>query len=218
MFAEISGVWFILLLFSTVQCSRIEDRSAPAGGRGGANRTSAEGKRNRTPAAAKREGAATSTEGLDLGRLASEIAHVFGEGFSDGPPTGKPLVVIPFSRPNDESPGGKFAHSVFLSLYGRLVLERRSDVSVIAPPKGEPSPAVLQARAATLGAALVLAAGVEGEGDRRALTARLYSAADSRVVWTRSFPIKSSNDDEVAEAIANRTLEQLPPKAPRQRK
>lgn len=212
------GVWFILLLFSTVQCSRIEDRSAPAGGRGGANRTSAEGKRNRTPAAAKREGAATSTEGLDLGRLASEIAHVFGEGFSDGPPTGKPLVVIPFSRPNDDSPGGKFAHSVFLSVYGRLVLERRSDVSVIAPPKGEPSPAVLQARAATLGAALVLAAGVEGEGDRRALTARLYSAADSRVVWTRSFPIKSSNDDEVAEAIANRTLEQLPPKAPRQRK
>ena len=48
--------------------------------------------------------------------------------------------------------------------------------------------------------------------------ARLYSAADSRVVWTRSFPLKSSDDDEVAEAIASKTLEQLPTKAPRQRK
>jgi TolB-like protein len=212
------GVWFILMLFSTVQCSRVEERPAPANGRGGANRTSADGKRNRNPAATKREAAATPTESLDLGRLASEIAHVFGEGFSESTPAGKPLVVIPFSRPNDETPGGKFAHSVFLSVYGRLVLERRSEVSVIAPLKGDPSPAVLQARAATLGAALVLAASVEGEGERRTLTARLYSAADSRVVWTRSFPLKSSDDDEVAEAIASKTLEQLPTKAPRQRK
>jgi len=211
------GVWFILMLFSTVQCSRVEDRAAAGGGRAGANRPASEGKRNRNPASGKRE-AAASSDGLDLGRLASEIAHVFGEGFSDGPPTGKPLVVIPFSRPNDDSPGGKFAHSVFLSVYGRLALERRSEVSVVAPLKGQPSPAVLQARAATLGAALVLAASIDGEGDRRSLTARLYSAADSRVVWTRSFPLKSSDDDEVAESIAARTLEELPAKAPRQRK
>jgi TolB-like protein len=213
------GVWIILMLFSTVQCTRVEERPNSAGSRGGAARPPGEGKRTRNAAAVqKREAAATPADGLDLGRLASEIAHVFGEGFSDGPPTGKPLVVIPFSRPNDESPGGKFAHSVFLSLYGRLVLERRSDVSVVAPLRGEPSPAVLQARAAALGAGLVLAASVQGEGERQALTARLYSAADSKVIWTQSFPLRSSDDDEVAARIAAKALEQLPAKAQRQRK
>ena len=213
------GVWIILMLFSTVQCTRVDDRQAAGNARGGAARAPGEGKRARNAAAVqKREAAAAPADGLDLGRLASEIAHVFGEGFSDGPPTGKPLVVIPFSRPNDESSGGKFAHSVFLSLYGRLVLERRSEVSVVAPLRGEPSPAVLQARAAALGAGLVLAASVQGEGDRQALTARLYSAADAKVVWTQSFPLRSSDDDDVAERIAAKALELLPAKAPRHRK
>ena len=103
-------------------------------------------------------------------------------------------------------------------LFRSLVLERRSEVSVVAPLRGEPSPAVLQARAAALGAGLVLAASVQGEGDRQALTARLYSAADAKVVWTQSFPLRSSDDDDVAERIAAKALELLPAKAPRHRK
>ncbi len=214
-------VWLVATLFST-RCSRpSETPAAPPLARTESRRDDDTPKKKR-PAAERRvqtpqESAATLDRG-ELAKLATEIAHVFKDGVSDNTAVGKPLVVIPFAPPTADTPGGKFAHAVFLSLYGRLSLDRRGEVSVVAPPRGEPGPAVLLARAKALHASFVLAASPVVEGEEAALTIKLFSVADSTVTWTESFPIKGADDTAVAEKIAAQVLERVPRKETRRQK
>jgi TolB-like protein len=172
----------------------------------------------RAAASSRREGAIT-IEGAELGKLAAEVAEVFGEGYSDHQAAaGKPLVVIPFAAPDAATPGAKFAHEVFLSLFGRLSLDRRGEVGVVSPLRSEPVPAVLLARANTLGAKFILAASPVAEGDEAILTVKLFSVAESAVIWTESFPIKGASDAEVAGKIAAAVMERVPRKETHRKK
>lgn len=217
-------LWIVLTLISPMRCSRPTEppsASPPRTGQG-PGRGGGEGQKKLRQAVeratdAGREGG-FAIKNLDVGKLAAEVAHVFGEGFRDTAATGKTLVIIPFAPPSAETPGGKFAHGVFLSLYGRLSLERRNDVAVVPPIRGDPIPAVLIARAAALGASFVLAASPVAEGENPILRVRLFSVADSAIKWTESFPIKDADDTAVAEKIATQVLEQLPRKEPRRPK
>ena len=52
----------------------------------------------------------------------------FNTGFAEAPAAGKSLVIVPFGPPTTDDPGDAFAHGVFISLYGRISLEHRTDV------------------------------------------------------------------------------------------
>jgi TolB-like protein len=220
----IVGVWILLSVLSSLRCSRTPD-PAPAQppGRTGQSRPGGGEGQKKMRQAIERATQGENTgrpaiEKMDFARIATEVAHVFGEGFKETAGAGKPLIVIPFSRPNDDSPGGKFAHAVFLSLYGRLSLERRNEVNVVAPVRGEPPPAMLHARATALGANFVLTATITGEGETTALKVRLYSATENAVAWTESFPVKDADETAIAEKIAAQVLERIPRKEPRRPK
>jgi TolB-like protein len=215
-------VWLILSLFSPT-CTRSSDSPPSPRSPHPTSAKPGEGSKKvrqavERAAQSARESGFTLEKG-DLAKIASEIAHVFRDGATDGSVVGKPLVVVPFSRPNDETPAGKFAHSVFLSLYGRLSLERRSEVSVVPPVRGEPGPTALLARAAALGASFVLAADTVSASDAAAtLTVNLFSAAEGRAVWCESFALNGADESAVAEKIATQVLERIPRKEPRRPK
>jgi TolB-like protein len=215
-------LWLVVTLFST-RCSRSNEppaiaspsRTAPVHSSGEGQKKIRQGVER--AASAAREGGFT-LEKADLGRIAAEIAHVFGDGFIETSAAGKTIVIIPFAPPSAETPGGKFAHGVFLSLYGRLSLARRNEIGVVSPLRAEPIPEVLLARATALGASFVLAASPVAEGEDAALNVKLFSVADSAVAWTESFPIKGADSTAVAETIAAQVFERLPRKEPRRPK
>jgi len=213
-------IWIVITLFST-RCARTIESPSPTPPRPTTTRTGDGTKKVRQAveraAQSVREGGLT-LEKADLGKVAAEIAHVFRENASDAAAAGKSLVVIPFSRPNDETPEGKFAHAVFLYLYGQLSLERRNEVAVTAPLPGEPAPAALHARATALGAGFLLTASVAAEGDNPLLKVRLFSTAENQEVWTEDFPIKGADDTAVAAKIGAQVMEKVPRKAPKRPK
>lgn len=215
-------VWIVVTLFSSNRCSRTGDAptAPPTPSRGTPGRGDGSGPKKFRQAVEQAVQSSRDGRGkldkLDLGKLAAEVAYVFGEGVRDTAAAGKALVVVPFAPPSAEAPGAKFAHGVFLALYGQLVLERRDAVGVVPPGQGPPEPAALVARAAMLGARFVLAASPVAEAENPVLEVKLFSVADAKLQWTESFAIKGTDDTAVAEKIANEVLTRLPkPEPPR---
>ena len=161
-------------------------------------------------AQATREGKAL--DAAELAKLRAEVAQVFGEGFSEVAAAGKPLLVVPFARPNNEEPTAKFAHTVFLTLYGRLSLDRHNDVGVTQPSRTD-SPtanATLITRARNLGATYVLSASFHPGPPEPTLSVQLQSTADGSAVWAESYKITGSNPTEVADKIGDRVIKFFP--------
>ena len=126
-------------------------------------------------------------------------------------------MVVPFGPPTDDDPGDKFAHAVFISLYGRIALERRTDVGVTAPPKAELGDAALIARGRRLNSTFVLAAKCS-DAPPYVLTARLLNVADGAVTWTDAYPMEGNDASTVAEKIAEQVFPHLPKREPRKEK
>lgn len=218
-------VWLVLSL-GAMRCSRPSDsgsgppspRNAPSRGPGGGEGQKKLRQALERAAQTEREGGGFSIQSLDVGRIAGELAHVFGEGYKETAAAGKSLVIVPFARPNADRAGDKFAHNVFLSLYGRLALERRNEISVVPPLRTPPTTDVLQTRAAALNASFLLAADPVPDGADAALTIKLFSAADSKIVWTEAFPILGADSAVVAEKISTHIGEHVPRKDPRRPK
>ncbi len=221
--ARILLVIWLVLSMGAIRCSRPSD-STPSQ-RSGAGRGAGTGEGQKKmrqaierAAQAEREGAGFSVQSLDVGRIATELAHVFGDGFKDAAALGKTLVIVPFARPNAERAGDKFAHNVFLSLYGRLALDRRNEISVVPPLRAPPSADALQTRATALGASFLLAADPVPDGAAATLTVKLFSAAEGRVVWSESYPILGADSAAIAEKIGAQVAEHVPRKEPRRGK
>jgi hypothetical protein len=216
-------VWLVLSV-GAFRCSRPSDsgssspRSTQGRGAGGG-----EGQKKLRSAIERatqtdREGGGFALQSLDVGRIASELSHVFGEGFKEAAAAGKSLVIVSFARPNAERAGDKFAHNVFLSLYGRLALERRNEISVVPPLRAEASLEALQARAATLKTSFLLLADPVPDGADARITVKLFSTADAKIVWTESFPVLGSDSAAVAETISEQVSQRIPRKEPRRPK
>lgn len=215
-------VWLVITLFS-IRFSNPPEKPAPAP----ASRTPSlergpDGAKKMRPVAERilqsaREGR-INLGADDLAKVATEIAHVFGEGVAEPPASGKPLLIIPFAPPSTEDPTGKLAHAVFISVYGRLALERRNDVGVSAPPKGEVNLTTLTTRAAALGSSFVLSATYPGDQADPALTVQLVTVADRQVAWTETFPAANAEPTDIAETISNKVLALVPRRESRRAK
>jgi len=215
--------WLVLSLYSIRFTSPLETPVNPPSSRSGPGRAGDSPKKIRQAAErvsqSAREGGFTLDPG-DWAKLAAEVAHVFTDvsGETAAAIAGKSLVVIPFAPPSAETPGGKFAHATFLSLYGRLSLDRRGEVAVVPPLRTEPVPAVLLARGRALNASFVLAASPVADNEAATLDVRLFSVADAAMTWSASFPIKAADASDVAARIAEAVLARVPRKEPRRPK
>lgn len=210
-------IWLVITLFS-IRCSRpVEISSPPAPPRPASSRGGDIPKKLRPIAERLSQSARDGSLAFETGeltRLATEIAQVFADNPTEASPAhfGRTLVVIPFAPPTAESSGGKFAHATFLSLYGRISIDRRGDVGVVPPLRTEPLPAVLLARGRAVNAAFVLAARPVADAADAALEVQLFSVADAKVTWTESFPLQGADATTVAEKIAAAVLERVPRK------
>ncbi|MBI5771547.1 MAG: toll/interleukin-1 receptor domain-containing protein [Verrucomicrobia bacterium] len=153
----------------------------------------------------------------EFAKFVGDLARGFDEGFNEAAAAGKSLVIVPFGPPDASDPGDKFAHAVFISLYGRIALERRSDVGVAAPPKGELDDAALIARGQRLGATFVLTARATAAAPYT-LTVRLLKVADGTAAWTETYPVDDNDATNVAEQLAAKLREHLPRKEPHKEK
>jgi len=147
----------------------------------------------------------------ELAQLGAEIARGFSEGINEGAANGKPLLIVPFAPPAAEEPAEKFASAVFISLYGRIALERRGEVAVTPLPRGDHSDESLLARGRRFSSIYIIAAKLTGKPARE-LAVRLLTVADGSVAWAESFPIEGADPTAVAEKIAARAFEALPKK------
>lgn len=215
-------VWIVISLFSTRCSNSSSPRVVHTGGeRPGSGRGIEREKKARQFAErisqSAREGGIT-LDSAELSKLGTEIAQVFVEGFGEGPGTGRPLLIVPFAPTAAEDPASKFAHAVFLSLYGRLSLERRGDIAVTAPIPDGNLTAPLLARGRQLGANFMLTASPVPATTPPGLKVQLLAVSDSSVSWSETFPAEGADATSVAEKIAEQVLPLVPRKGPRRGK
>ncbi|MDO8540150.1 MAG: toll/interleukin-1 receptor domain-containing protein [Opitutaceae bacterium] len=211
-------IWVVSTLFLG-KCSRPLDRGYNAPERPNPARAPEREKKARLLAdrisKSAREGG-IALNSAEISKLGNEIAQVFVDGFGDAPAgPAKPLLIVPFAPPTAEDAPSKFAHAVFLSLYGRLSLDRRGEVSVTAPIAAG---GVTPARARQLGSNFVLSATPASDGTTAGLAVQLVATGDGKVVWTQTFPVTGSDPTAIAEQIANHVLRLVPKKVMRRGK
>jgi hypothetical protein len=216
----IVSIWLVITLFS-IKCSNDRTNAGdrpPPPQRPPPGRVGPEGQKKMRNLVERisqsaRDGKFTN-DPEEVAKIVGDLARGFSDGFSETAATGKSLVVVPFGPPTAEDPGDKFAHAVFISLYGRLALERRTDVGVSAPPKSELGDPALIARGKRLNAPFVLTAKAS-DAAPFVLTVRLLNVADGAVTWTGTYPVDGSDATAVAETIVELILPHLPKKEPR---
>lgn len=205
-------VWLVLTMFS-IRCSNprasVSERPPPS-------RLPPDGqKRMRNlverVAQSSRDGQ-TVTDPEEVSRLLGDLARGFAEGFSDSAASGKSLVVVPFGPPSAVDPVDRFAHAVFISLFGRISLDKRADIGLASPPKGELDDAALLARGKRLNAAFVLAAQPSSKPPATLLV-RLLKVDDGSVAWSSTYPVDDNDSSAVAEQIHDKIFEHVPRKA-----
>ncbi len=216
-------VWLVMTLFSA-RCSRTPDRIAHPGGERPPARSPAEKKARQLAdriSQSAREGG-ISLGSAELSRLGNELAQVLTDvvGGNEKAGSGKPLLIVPFAPPNAEDPPSKFAHAVFLSLYGRLSLERRAEVGVTtpAPEAAAGAPDVLLARAVQLGANFILSASPVIDDASPALKVQLVAVPGGSVQWSESYPATGADPTVIAQKIGDAVLPLVPKKGPRRGK
>jgi TolB-like protein len=228
------SVWLVLLLFSVPRCStgsgaRNNERDTAGARPAPPSRPPPDGQKFRPGGDPKKMRAfveritQTARDGKitgdpdEIARLAGELTRGFSEGFNEVAATGKSLVVVPFGPPTADDPGDRFAHAVFISLYGRIALERRTDVGVAAHPKSEVNDEALIARGRRLNSAFVLAANPTSQPPYL-LQVRLLKVANGTVAWTDTYPVDDNDATNVAEQIHEKIFEHIPKLEPKEKK
>ena len=109
---------------------------------------------------------------------------------------------MPFTAPPGDEASGRFAGTVFASVYGQVSI---SAAAKVAPAKARrrtdsarKDPLKL---ARDRNADKVLFGAVQGSGDGAALDVTLKAVDDGRVLWTGNFPIKGADPIGVADQI-----------------
>lgn len=213
------SIWLVLTLFS-IRCSNVRTNVAERPRSGEARPPPP----NRPPADTQKKMRGlvervtqSAREGKfngdpeEISRLVGDLARGFADGFNETAAAGKSLVVVPFGPPTAIDSGDKFAHAVFVSLYGRIALERRTDVGVSGASKAELNDAAILARGRRLNALFVLAASPSPRPPYT-LFARLFKVEDGTVVWTETYPVDDNDATAVAEQIHDKIFEHVPKK------
>jgi TolB-like protein len=211
------SMWLVLTLFS-IRCSNVRTNVSE---RPPSSRPSPETQKKirnlvERVAQSTRDGK-FADDPEEISKLVGDLARGFADGFNESAATGKSLVVIPFGPPAATDPGDKFAHAVFVSLYGRIALEKRADVGLSSPPRSENDDSALLARGKRLNATYVLAASPSAEPPYT-LRVRLLKVADGSVAWTETYAVDDNDATKVAEQIHEKIFEHVPRKDREHRK
>jgi TolB-like protein len=146
------------------------------------------------PASAAKDGKS------DLVKVGTEIASAINRELEDDAGAEPDLLAVPFTAPPADEASGRFANTVFASVYGQLSIAAPTKVALAKPAKGDlPADPLKLARERS--ADKVLFGAVEGSGDGLALEVTLKSADEGKVLWTGSFPLKGADPIAVADQI-----------------
>jgi hypothetical protein len=134
-----------------------------------------------------------------------------GPDAGDTRTSAKFIILAPFALPGDTTPAGHFATAVFTSSLGRLVTARPDAMGNLESAAADWDPPALMTAATKAGATLLLTGRIV-PSEEPALTVNLLRVTDGTVVWTRSYPIDTTEPTVAVAEISRAVLEVLPAK------
>lgn len=136
----------------------------------------------------------------DLVKVGTDLAAAISRELGDDAGAEPDLLAVPFTAPSTDEASGRFAGTVFASVYGQLSIAAPTKVALAKLPQGDSSADPLKL-ARDRNADKVLYGAVVGSGEGLALEVTLKAVDEGKVLWTGDFPLRGADPIGVADQI-----------------
>jgi TolB-like protein len=142
-----------------------------------------------------------SSNKADIAKLGAQIAREIVTVKVDGAAQANPLLAIPFVAPAGDTAAAKFADSAFAMVYGRIAVSRHGHVALSPDTLATAGLDAALAQGHAHDAAYVLFGAIKNAGDNPALEVTVAGLEKGAILWSRSYPVASSNPDAIAAEV-----------------
>jgi hypothetical protein len=146
----------------------------------------------------------------DIGKLGAQIAKEFADDSDDAATDASPLLAIAFTAPSGDAPAEKLADSAFAMAYGMASISHQGQVGLAkeALPCRELGAALERGKANH--STYILCGTVDMVDGAQALTVKIATVADGKVLWSKSYAAGSADPAKIAADVDAH----IPPLAP----
>jgi TolB-like protein len=142
-----------------------------------------------------------SWNAADIAKLSEQIAREYSGGAPDSAGGHSSMLVIPFTAPAGDAASEKFADSTFAMVYGMAAASHHGLVGMAKEPLPSQDLAAALERGRAHHSTYILYGTVATQGSEQALTIKIASVEDGKVVWSKSYPAKGADSAKIAAEV-----------------